>query len=124
MKIMCSRVAVCGMAAFLALVAPASAQTIGRSSAKADRVLLISIAGRHDFDLTRFIAGHPDSALAKLRKRGVLYTQAMAPAPSDSFPGMLALVTGALPRQSGVFYVDTWDRGLSPAGSDCSKKGA
>src|SRR5947209_14227747 len=120
MKIMCSRVAAFGMAAFLALVAPASAQTIGRSGAKADRVLLISIAGMHDFDLTRFIAAHPDSALAKLRARSALYTHALAPRPSDSFPGMIALVTGALPKQTGVFYDDTWDRALSPAGSDCA----
>ena len=33
---------------------------------------------------------------------------------------MIALVTGALPKQTGVFYDDTWDRALSPAGSDCS----
>jgi len=73
------------------------------------------IAGMHDFDFTRFVAAHPDSALATLRKRGVLY---LAPRPSDSFPGMIALVTGALPKQTGVFYDDTWDRALSPAGSD------
>src|SRR5882757_7185590 len=124
MKGPCSRVVACGMAAFLALAAPAAAQTAGRSGAKADRVLLVSIAGMHDFDFARFVAAHPDSALAKLRKRGALYTQALAPVPSDSFPGMLALVTGALPKQSGVFYDDTWDRALSPAGSDCSSKGA
>jgi hypothetical protein len=121
---MCSRVAACGMAAFLTFVIPTAGQTAARSGAKADRVLLISIAGMHDFDFARFVASHPDSALAKLRKRGALYTQALAPAPSDSFPGMLALVTGALPKQSGIFYDDTWDRALSPAGSDCSKKGA
>jgi type I phosphodiesterase/nucleotide pyrophosphatase len=124
MKGMSSRVAACGLAACLALAAPAAAQTAGRSAAKADRVLLISIAGMHDFDLTRFVAAHPDSALAKLRKRGALYTQALAPRPSDSFPGMIALATGALPKRTGVFYDDSWDRALSPAGSNCSKTGA
>jgi hypothetical protein len=89
----------------------------------ADRVLLISIAGMHEFDLDRFVAANPGSALAALRKRGVSYTKAMAPRPSDSFPGMIAIATGALPKQTGVYYDDFWDRALSPAGSDCSKKG-
>ncbi|HEX3498867.1 MAG TPA: alkaline phosphatase family protein [Stellaceae bacterium] len=121
---MSSRIAAYGLAACFALAAPAIAQTTGRSAAKADRVLLISIAGMHDFDLTRFVAAHPDSALARLGKRGAVFSQAMAPVPSDSFPGMIALVTGALPKRTGVFYDDSWDRALSPAGSDCSKKGA
>jgi hypothetical protein len=51
------------------------------ASDRADRVLLISIAGMHDFDLDHFVAAHPDSALAKLAGRGVLYTKAMAPRP-------------------------------------------
>jgi hypothetical protein len=124
MRGMSYRVAACGAVALLALAAPAGAQTGGRNAAKADRVLLISIAGMHEFDFARFVAAHPDSALARLRKRGTLYTEALAPRPSDSFPGMIALATGALPKRSGVFYDDTWDRALSPAGSDCSKKGA
>lgn len=124
MTSMRSRIAACGVVACLALIGPATAQTAARGTAKADRVLLISIAGMHDFDLTRFIAAHPDSALARLSKRGATYTRATTPAPSDSFPGMIALVTGALPKQTGVFYDDTWDRALSPAGSDCAKHGA
>jgi hypothetical protein len=124
MKGMSRRIAAYGLAACMASAAPAAAQTAGPSAAKADRVLLISIAGMHDFDLTRFVAAHPDSALAKLRQRGALYTQALAPRPSDSFPGMIALATGALPKRTGVFYDDTWDRALSPAGSNCSKTGA
>jgi Type I phosphodiesterase / nucleotide pyrophosphatase len=114
-----NRIAACGVAALLAMAAPAA-----QGAAKADRVLLISIAGMHEFDLARFVAAHPDSALATLRKRGVSFSEAMAPRPSDSFPGMIALATGALPKRSGVFYDDTWDRALSPAGSDCSKRGA
>ncbi len=124
MRGMCSRVAACGVVACLALTAPSVAQPVGRSTAKADRVLLISIAGMHEFDFTRFVAANPNSALARLRQRGALYTEALAPRPSDSFPGMIALATGALPKRTGVFYDDTWDRALSPAGSNCAKKGA
>src|SRR5205085_3210312 len=123
MKGMCGRIAAFGVALSVVSTALPPAQAAGPSAAPADHVLLISIAGMHDFDLTRFIAAHPDSALAKLRARSALYTQALAPRPSDSFPGMIALVTGALPKQTGVFYDDTWDRALSPAGSDCTKTG-
>ena len=44
--------------------------------------------------------------------------------PSDSFPGTLAMVTGGSPRSTGVYYDVTWDNDLSPAGSDCSTRGA
>ncbi len=113
-----------GLAACLAGLAPAGAYGAGKSSQKADRVLLISIAGMHEFDLERFVAAHPTSTLATLKRRGVSYAKAMAPRPSDSFPGIIAITTGALPRRSGVFYDDSWDRALAPAGSDCAKKGA
>src|SRR5262249_33445088 len=33
---------------------------------------------------------------------------------SDSFPGLTALVTGATPKSSGVYYDDSYDRRLSP----------
>jgi hypothetical protein len=111
------------LAAALALTTTLAGGAAQAAADRADRGLLISIAGMHDFDLDHFVAAHPDSALAKLEARGVRYTKAMAPRPSDSFPGIVALTTGALPKLSGIFYDDTWDRSLSPAGSDCSKKG-
>jgi Type I phosphodiesterase / nucleotide pyrophosphatase len=111
----------CGVAVLVGL---AAGSTGAQAAAKAaDRVLLISIAGLHEFDLEHFITAHPDSVLAGLKKRAVAYTGVMAPRPSDSFPGVIALMSGALPRQSGIFYDDTWDRALSPAASDCGKKG-
>jgi hypothetical protein len=103
-----------------ALVAAPMAQA---ARPHADHLLLVSIAGMHDFDLQHFVAAHRDSALAHLAGRGVLYLHARVPEPSDSFPGILALTTGGLPRLTGVFYDDVWDRALSPAGSDCSKHG-
>jgi hypothetical protein len=119
------RCAVIGvLAASLAGVAASGALAARQSPQKADRVLLISIAGMHAFDLERFAVAHPTSTLAALKKRGVSYAKAMAPRPSDSFPGMIALATGALPKRSGVFYDDSWDRALAPAGSDCANKGA
>src|SRR5262249_30446863 len=82
-------------------------------------VLLISIDGMHAVDLARWVEAHPDSALGNLEKHGVNYTAARATTPSDSFPGLLALVTGGTPRSTGVFYDDSYDRTLFPPGSAC-----
>ena len=71
----------------------------GRHDAKTKHVLLLSIDGMHDFDLTNYVAAHPTSALASLVARGTVYTQAYATAPSDSFPATLAITTGGSPRR-------------------------
>src|SRR5207245_5080883 len=78
-------------------------------------VLLLSVDGLHGSDLDRFVAEHPKSALAKLSKHGRTYTQATATIPSDSFPGLLAMVTGGTPRSTGVYYDDSYDRTLAPS---------
>ena len=83
-------------------------------------VLLISVDGLHAIDLANYVAAHPSSTLASLTKTGIQYPNALTPAPSDSFPGMLALVTGGTPRSTGVFYDDSYDRTYFAPGSDCS----
>jgi hypothetical protein len=105
------------VAAALLAAAPAGA-------ASYEHVLLISIDGMHQADLKRFIANNGRSALAALAKTGKIYDNAETTKPSDSFPGMLALVTGGTPAATGIYYDASWDRTLSPAGSDCSKLGA
>ena len=45
-----------------------------------------------------------------------------APTPTDSFPGLTALVTGGTPKSTGVYYDDSYDRTLFPPGSDCTGK--
>ena len=42
---------------------------------KAEHVLLVSIDGFHQFDLTNYIAAHPTSALARLVYRGTQYAR-------------------------------------------------
>src|SRR5450432_2512682 len=86
------------------------------------RVLLISVDGLHQVDLAKWIAGHTNSTLAKLAATGVEYTAAHTPTPSDSFPGILALVTGGTPKSTGVYYDDSYDRTLYPPGSLCAGK--
>jgi predicted AlkP superfamily pyrophosphatase or phosphodiesterase len=95
----------------------------GRGPLAVDHVLLLSVDGLHAVDLLRFVAGHPQSALARLGAHGVTYANASAARPSDSFPGLLALVTGGSPASTGVYYDDSYDRDLSPPGSDCSTRG-
>ena len=89
-----------------------------------DHVLLVSVDGLHAVDLDRFIDAHPHSTLAALASRGVTYANARAPHPTDSFPGLLAMVTGGTPASTGVWYDDSYDRRLSAPGSDCSVRGA
>lgn len=83
-------------------------------------VLLLSVDGMHEVDLARFVAEHPSSTLAALSDTGVEYTNAHAPTPTDSFPGLAALVTGGTPKSTGLYYDDSYDRTLFPPSSDCT----
>lgn len=85
-----------------------------------EHVLLISVDGMHEVDLARYLTSHPKSAFARLVRHGVHYTHASAAKPSDSFPGLLAFMTGGSPLSHGVFYDDSYDRTLFAPGSSCS----
>jgi len=82
-------------------------------------VLLLSVDGLHAVDLERYVAAHGNSPLARLSASGRTYRNATATKPSDSFPGMLAMVTGGTPRSTGVYYDDGYDRSLVPATGTC-----
>jgi hypothetical protein len=118
----------CGAAAVAsvgcALTFAGSSPATVHANPRVGHVLLLSLDGFHDFDLTNYIAAHPGSALAQVVARGRRYTNAAAQVPSDSFPGTLAMTTGGSPRSTGVYYDVSWDNNLSPAGSDCSTRGA
>ena len=75
-------------------------------------VLLISVDGLHALDIARYIEAHPGSALAELSRHGVTFSNAYTPGNSDSFPGLLALVTGGSPISTGLFYDVSYDRTL------------
>jgi predicted AlkP superfamily pyrophosphatase or phosphodiesterase len=83
-------------------------------------VLLISVDGLHAVDLTNYISTHPASTLASLTGHGVVYPNALTTAPSDSFPGLLAQVTGGTSKSTGVFYDVSYDRSLFAPGSNCA----
>ncbi|HLG76120.1 MAG TPA: alkaline phosphatase family protein, partial [Ktedonobacteraceae bacterium] len=101
----------------------ASAQENNNNHSQQRHVLLLSIDGLHAQDLALYTRIHPHSALASLGKWGVTYTNASTTKPSDSFPGLLSMVTGGTPRSTGVFYDDSYDGNLSAPGSNCSTKG-
>ena len=105
------------------MVSPLSAiaeETGGLQGIK--HVLLISIDGMHALDYancSKGIAtvnnGKPYCPnIASLGRHAVDYVAASASQPSDSFPGLLALVTGESTRSTGVFYDVSYDRSLSP----------
>ncbi|MBU6463115.1 MAG: alkaline phosphatase family protein [Bradyrhizobium sp.] len=72
-------------------------------------VLLISVDGMHAIDLKRWVESRPGGNFAQLTNNGVVYPNAYTTAPSDSYPGMLAQVTGATPQGGGLFYDDSYD---------------
>jgi hypothetical protein len=108
----------------LGLLAGAALGTALGATAQAadiDHVLLISVDGLHALDVERYVESHPNSALAELAEHGVTYSFARTPANSDSFPGLLALVTGGSPISHGMFYDVSYDRTIfDPTNTTCS----
>ena len=102
--------------ALLALAAagqPAAARSI-------QHVLLLSIDGMHAVDLINCangIAGVNGGKpycpnLAALQVSGTTYLGASTSKPSDSFPGLMSIMTGGSPRTFGAFYDVAYDRSL------------
>ncbi len=77
-------------------------------------VLLISIDGMHAVDYLNCVASGTCPTLAGLGKTGINYTRTTTSRPSDSFPGLMALVTGGTPKTVGAFYDVAYDRVLAP----------
>lgn len=86
------------------------------------RVLLVSIDGMHAVDYLNCSqgvigvnGGQPYCPnLAKLGQTAVNYLDTSTSRPSDSFPGLTTIVTGATPRLHGAFYDVAYDRVLAP----------
>ena len=90
---------------------PASAQN---NQDNITHVLLISIDGMHAVDYANCVSSGNCPTLASLGKTGVNYTRTTTSRPSDSFPGLMALVTGGSPRTVGAYYDVAYDRVLAP----------
>ena len=83
-------------------------------------VLLLSVDGMHAIDLRNCAQGIPSinsggtycPHLAALTEMGVNYVAATASKPSDSFPGLTAIISGGTPKSTGVWYDVAYDRSL------------
>jgi Type I phosphodiesterase / nucleotide pyrophosphatase len=105
----------------LALPAPVQANDDGGSRGKIKHVLLISVDGLHALDVANYVKANPDSAMAKLSRHGITYSNARTPANSDSFPGLMALLTGGSPNTIGLFYDVSYNRSIfDPTNTTCS----
>ncbi|HET8824086.1 MAG TPA: alkaline phosphatase family protein, partial [Terriglobales bacterium] len=89
-------------------------------NSKIKHVLLISVDGMHAVDFLNCahgVAGINNGepycpTLAALGHTGVHYVAASTSKPSDSFPGLMTIVSGATPRTLGVYYDVGYDRSL------------
>ena len=77
-------------------------------------VLLLSIDGFHAVDYINCVKAGTCPALAALGLTGVNYPNTSTSKPSDSFPGLTAIVSGGSPRTEGAFYDSAYDRSLDP----------
>jgi hypothetical protein len=97
------------------------AQESERHEGKIKHVLLLSIDGMHAVDFKNCAEGLPSVEggdpycpnIAALSQTGVNYVAASTSKPSDSFPGLMSIVSGASPRTMGVYYDVAYDRSLS-----------
>ncbi len=91
-------------------------------NSKIKHVLLVSIDGMHVVDFLNCAKGVSGvnngdpycPNMAELRKTGVNYLDVSTSKPSDSFPGLTAIVTGGSPRTTGVYYDVSYDRVYAP----------
>ena len=96
----------------------ADSSTVG--SEKIKHVLLLSIDGMHAVDFyncANGIAGVNGGSpfcpnMAALSQSTINYVGTSSSKPSDSFPGLAALVTGGSPKSTGLYYDVAYDRSL------------
>ncbi|HEV2169769.1 MAG TPA: alkaline phosphatase family protein, partial [Candidatus Binatus sp.] len=77
-------------------------------------VLLLSIDGFHAVDYLNCVKAGTCPNLAALGQTGVNYPNTSTSKPSDSFPGLTAIISGGSPRTEGAFYDVAYDRSLDP----------
>jgi Type I phosphodiesterase / nucleotide pyrophosphatase len=96
----------------------ADTSTVGTQNVK--HVVLLSIDGMHAVDFYNCANGIEGANggkpycpnLAALAGNGINYVAATSSKPSDSAPGLMALVTGGTPRTTGIYYDVAFDRTL------------
>ena len=110
------------LTASLGVDAAAQGQKRQKNSNNFQRVLLVSIDGMHAVDYincSQGVSGVNNGQpycpnLAALGQTGVNYLDTSTSRPSDSFPGLTTIISGATPRLHGAFYDVAYDRVLAP----------
>jgi len=110
-----------GVSLLALMLATAAAFAQTSSTNPIQHVLLISIDGMHAVDflncangITTANNGQPYCpAIAALSTTGINYVAASTSKPSDSFPGLTAIVTGGSPAFTGVYYDVAYSRSYS-----------
>jgi hypothetical protein len=96
----------------------ADTRTVGSRNIK--HVLLLSIDGMHAVDFYNCVNGIAGANggdpycpnMAILGETAINYVSTSSSKPSDSFPGLAALVTGGSPKTTGLYYDVAYDRSL------------
>jgi hypothetical protein len=119
-----TRIALASTAVVLVCLSPfaLTVEARAQNNNRIDHVLLLSIDGMHAVDFLNCahgIAGVNDGRpycphLASLANVGVNYVATVSSKPSDSFPGLAAIVTGGSPKTTGLYYDVAYDRSLDP----------
>ena len=118
-----NRLAGIGVAVAIALALLAHGVAVAQGtvgSGKIKHVVLLSIDGMHAVDfyncahgIAGVNGGDPYCPnLASLARTGINYVAVSSSKPSDSFPGLAALVTGGTPKSTGLYYDVAYDRSL------------
>ena len=107
-----------------ALITPArlTADDDSHGEHRIKHVLLLSIDGMHAVDFLNCAngidgvnGGEPYCPnLAALGRNAINYTATSTSKPSDSFPGLMSIVSGSTPKTMGVYYDVAYDRSLDP----------
>src|SRR6202045_3750552 len=109
-------IAVLSLAAACSAATAVAQDSLGQGPIK--RVLLISVDGMHAVDFANCANGISTvnngqpycPTLAGLSKTGINYVAANTSKPSDSFPGLTAIITGGSPALTGVYYDVAYSR--------------
>lgn len=112
--------AVTALSALFCLSAVAQDHDHDWEKSQIKHVLLVSIDGMHAVDFQNCVQGIAGvnggkpycPNLAALGTTGVNYVGANTSKPSDSFPGLMTIVSGATPRLMGIYYDVAYDRSL------------
>ncbi|HKF06576.1 MAG TPA: alkaline phosphatase family protein [Candidatus Sulfotelmatobacter sp.] len=120
--------ALLALAATFALTASLGSDAVAQGKSprnqpnRIQRVLLVSIDGMHAVDYincSQGVSGVNNGQpycpnLAALGATGINYLDTSTSKPSDSFPGLTTIISGATPRLHGAFYDVAYDRVLAP----------